>query len=132
MRTKYFAHRDADGFDSKQERQRYMDLCLLEGHGVNCLHCHWRFSILPPIFGLRTKQLKTKVKSIKFTIEQEKHYTPDFLYFDDNNNVYVMEEVKSFATKLARDYPIRRHLIKLIIERHNAKGHGQWIFKEII
>ena len=79
------------------------------------------------------KQLKTKVKVIEKTVVDEKaaHYTPDFLYYDCETSEYVMLEVKSFITKRQHDYPLRRKLMRHIINGHNARGRSQWRFEEI-
>ena len=132
---KYFAHkvRTTDGeFDSKREWERFQELKLeLKAGYIQCLHRQVSFEILPQMLFEVRKQLKTKVKIEYRVDEKAKHYTPDFVYYDTQSNVYVMEEVKSFITAKARDYNLRRHLIKLIIKKHNKNRKTQWVFKEI-
>ncbi|MCF0193339.1 MAG: DUF1064 domain-containing protein [Prevotella sp.] len=132
---KYFSHkvRTNDGeFDSTAEYRRYQELKLEERGGyIWGLRKQVRFQILPQILVTIYKQLKTKVKEIVRVDEQAKHYTCDFCYYDVAEKVYVIEEVKSYATAKARDYPLRKHLIKQIINRHNSKGRSVWTFREV-
>lgn len=136
MAQKYFAKKEmtAHGeFDSKKEYKRFQQLLLMKKAGIiSCLHRQTRFEILPKITYERLKKLKTKVKVETLVDEKAKHYKPDFVYYDNEQQCYIMEEVKSYATAQARDYPFRRHLIKLKIQAHNRRRpFGQWKFLEI-
>lgn len=136
MAQKYFAKKvrtDLGEFDSTKEYHRYQELLLeLKAGIISCLHRQTRFEILPQITYERIKKLKTKVKVETLVDEKAKHYKPDFVYYDNEQQCYIMEEVKSYATEKARDYSLRRHLIKLKIQAHNRKRpFGQWKFKEI-
>ena len=109
---------------------------------ISCMRrCHFHFLIIPEISYIEEydkeyvtpKKGVKKVKHIvkKVTDEKAAHYTPDFLYYDNETSEYVMLEVKSYITKKQQDYNLRRKLMKHIINEHNAKGRGQWRFEEI-
>lgn len=124
-------------FDSKAERFIAEKYGVLEEAGLirGFRRCDVHFLIIPEISHVEVveKQLKTKVKRIERKVieEREARYTPDFFYYDCETDEYVMLEVKSFITKRQHDYPLRRKLMKHIINEHNAKGRGQWRFEEV-
>lgn len=132
---KYFAKKirtEFGEFDSTKEYHRYQELLLEQKAGIiSCLRRQARFEIMPQITYERMKKLKTKVKIETLVDEKAKHYKPDFVYYDNEQQCYIMEEVKSYATAQARDYPLRRHGIKLKIQEHNRRRpFHQWIFRE--
>jgi ribosome-binding factor A len=124
-------------FDSKAERFVAQKYGVLEEAGLirGLRRCDVHFLIIPEISHIEVveKQLKTKVKRIERKVidEREARYTPDFFYYDCETDEYVMLEVKSFITKRQQDYPLRRKLMKHIINEHNARGRGQWRFEEV-
>ena len=64
-------------------------------------------------------------------MERAAHYTADFVY--EENGKIIIEEVKSRGTMLARDYPLRRKLIrKKIVEMNNSLGVERYEFREIV
>ena len=64
--------------------------------------------------------------------ERAKYNTADFTYLNSDGQ-YVISEVKSVGTQLARDYPLRRALIKRIIFLHNEEvGFQDWVFEEYV
>lgn len=136
MANKFGAKRSG-GYDSKAERVVEQKYRLLEKAGlISGLRRNTRsFLIIPAITEtyVEEKQLKTKVKRIVKvrTIEKAAHYTPDFIYFDEETGEYSMLEIKSFITKQEHSYPLRRKLMKWIIKEHNDKGKCPWRFEEI-
>lgn len=123
-------------FDSKQEYKVYNKLKLLELSGeISMLRRATkivRFRIIDKITYIQEQKLKTKVKYVERVDELAVHYKPDFVYYDNKENVYVCCEVKSRGTMLARDYGIRKKLMKHKIIKHNKDGKKQWVFREII
>lgn len=135
MTGKYFSRKivkDGEVFDSKAEFERYKHLQMLERAGeISELERQPRYEVLPKLVTLVPKKLKTKVKMETLVDEKAKHYTADFKYKEGDH--IVVEEVKSSYTKLARDYPLKRHLFKLYIRQLNmAVGHDLWVFREVI
>lgn len=120
-------------FDSKSEYERFLYLKHLEDIGViSDLKQQVRFEIIPKLIKEVRIQLKTKVKTEKRVEEKAAHYTCDFTYINSNGQ-YVISEVKSTGTSLARDYPLRRKLIKQVIHSHNKEvGFDDWTFEEYI
>lgn len=128
-------------FDSETEYERFLYLKHQENIGViSDLKCQVEFEVLPKQTRVVMRQLKTKVKYERKHDENPVHYTADFTYINHRGQ-YVISEVKSKGTALARDYPIRRKLIKMIINTHNEEyrkanevtpDYEDWVFEEII
>ena len=116
-------------FDSQSEHKRYLELKHMERKGeISELKQQIKTEIIPALT-IMVKQPGKRKPKMK-TLERAAHYTVDFTYMKDG--ILVYEEVKSPATALARDYPLRRKLMRRIIQEHNAKGLDQWAFNEII
>lgn len=133
---KYFAKKirnEFGEFDSKTEYERFLYLKHLEDIGViSHLEQQVRFEIVPKLVKKVKVQLKTKTKEKELVDEQAKHYTADFTYINSDGQ-FVISEVKSRGTALARDYPLRRALIKQIIYKHNLEvDFEDWVFEEFI
>ena len=107
-KNKYFAQ-NFGMMDSKKNIKRYQELCLLEKAGV--------IKDLKNARDHKKEMLITLVDGFTFqgTKERAITYTPDFMYFDCEQNITVIEEVKSEYTAKIRDYPLRRKLLKLKI-----------------
>lgn len=130
---KYFAQKvktNEGVFDSKREHLRWLVLKQMEREGkISLLKRQVRFEILPRLTYEHEVKMKTKVKKVIRVDEKAKHYTCDFLYYEDGH--MVVEDVKSKGTMGARDYSLRRHLIKWLLQRKNEEiGYESWIFKE--
>lgn len=133
MKQKYFSHKinnQYGTFDSKQEYETFLCLKHQQDIGIiSGLERQKEFEIIPKLTKLIKVQLKTKVKYVERIDERAAHYTPDFCYWKDGK--YVIHEVKSIGTVLARDYPLRKKLIKQVIARHNKEvGFEEWAFVE--
>lgn len=132
--TKYFAHKIKTPFgvfDSKSEYERYLILLQKQKEGkIRELERQHTFEILPKLMRAETIQLKTKTKTVQRVEESAVHYTPDFTYYE--GDVWVIEEVKSDGTMMARDYPLRRKLMKHLIAKHNETSEDKWLFREIV
>lgn len=132
-RMKYLARKiknEHGTFDSKQEYETFLYLKHQEDVGIiKMLERQKSFVIIPKLTKIVSKQLKTKIKYVERVDEREAVYTPDFCYWKDGK--YVIHEVKSKGTLLARDYPLRRKLIKQVIANHNKEvGFEEWVFVE--
>lgn len=133
---KYFAHKIKTPhgiFDSRLEYNHYLALKARQAKGeIYGLRKQIRLKILPQLTYTVCFQLKTKVKLHERVLEKAKYYTADFAYFDCKLGKYILCEVKSSGTRLARDYSLRRHLARLIIHNHNLKRpNGLWQFVEV-
>lgn len=116
-------------FDSKREAEQYLYLKHQQDIGViSNLQMQVQFEILPKLIGYKEVKLKTKTKMKEIVLEQAVHYTADFVY-NANDGKTVILEVKSAATKLARDYPLRRKLLRRMLA--TEKGYENYVFKEI-
>lgn len=119
-------------FDSKTEASHYMKLKTRQDNGdIKNLQLQVEFEIIPKLVVDELKVLKTKTKLVHKVLERAAHYTADFVY--EENGKIIIEEVKSRGTMLARDYPLRRKLIrKKIAEMNNSLGVERYEFREII
>ena len=118
-------------FDSKDEMNRYIELCNMQGKGlISGLRRQYSFELIPRQSKMVVKHLKTKDKMVEKFLENPAVYTCDFMYLE--NGVYVLEDVKSAFTRTEKDYVLRRNLMVRKIQEHNAKCRGQWIFREYI
>ena len=134
-RGKYFAKKietNYGKFDSLSEYERYLELLKEEREGkITDLQRQVEFEVLPKLVRKERVQLKTKVKYKEVVLERAVKYTPDFTYKTFGKT--FIEEVKSRGTMQARDYPLRRKLLKHLIKKHNErKGCEDWVFKETI
>lgn len=118
-------------FDSTYERDRYILLRQLEKDGkIRGLRRQTPFLLIPKTTKLVDKQLKTKVKQVERVVELPSLYHNDFTYIEDGR--YICEEFKSAMTSKLSDYILRRKLMVQKIYQHNKKGHGQWVFREVV
>lgn len=121
-------------FASTPEMERYIELERKQSIGeIKDLERQKLFELLPKIIRYEKKVLKTKTKIVERTDERAVKYHCDFYYYDIARGVYVIEEVKSKFTAKIRDYPLRRRLIKFMIERLNKDaGYTKYTFNEIV
>lgn len=118
-------------YDSRYERDRALYLKDLQRHGkISGLRRQVKFVIITKTTIIVPVQLKTKVKCVEKTVEQEADYHCDFLYKE--NGKYIIEEFKSEMTAKLADYILRRKLMVKKVHEHNAKGRSQWVFREVI
>lgn len=120
-------------FDSETEYGRFLYLKHLEDIGeIHELKQQVEFEIIPKLMKTVPVILKTKVKYVERVEERAAHYTCDFTYIEKGGKL-VIEEVKTKGTMLARDYPLRKKLIKQLIHKHNVDmGFEDWIFHEFV
>lgn len=123
---------DGITFDSKFEADEYKRLKVLEKAGViSNLELQPEFTLLPTLYKDVVVHLKTKDKIVKRVDEREMKYHADFKY-EENGKVVVLE-CKSKGSLLARDYSLRRKLVKWHLRHLNEElGEEKYIFKEII
>ena len=82
--SKYKNIKTADGFDSKKERKRFLELEMMQKAGViKCLAKQAPFELLPTF---KDKQGNTE-RGIK--------YIADFVYYHNEKKTLVIEDVKS-------------------------------------
>lgn len=118
-------------FDSRDEMNRYIELCDMQGKGlISNLRRQYSFELIPRQSKMVVKHLKTKDKIVEKFLENPAIYTCDFMYLE--NGVYVVEDAKSTFTRLDKSYILRRKLMVQKIQEHNSKCRGQWIFREYI
>ena len=129
---KYFAKKVkmyGHTFDSKKEAEHYAYLKHKEDIGaISNLRMQVQFEIIPKITTHEVVKLKTKTKVVQRVLERAAHYTADFVY--EENGKIIVAEVKSKGTMLARDYPLRRKLIRLKFA--TEAGFENYEFREVL
>jgi len=109
--NKYGNHKvTVDGltFDSKREAKRFLELKILEKAGkISGLQRQKKFLLIPAqyepdIIGPRGGKNKGKL------IEHECSYVADFVYFDEEEKDFVIEDTKGVRTP---EYVIKRKLL---------------------
>ncbi len=130
--NKFNANMTAGG-DSDFETLIYRELCLLETKGeISNVRRQVRLRVIDKVMGTHDVVMKTKTKSVGYVAVREHFYTADFAYYDNDMGKYVLCEVKGEMTYKLQDYRLRRDLAMARIAAHNRRGHGQWVFLEII
>ncbi|WP_303286872.1 DUF1064 domain-containing protein [Acinetobacter baumannii] len=94
---------DGMTFDSKKELKRYIELKAMQQRGeIFGLEHHAKFELAP----------KTKIEGEKRT-KPALRYFADFTYYLINGE-YIVEDVKSIATRKLPSYRNKKHLMKTV------------------
>lgn len=105
-RNKFNAQKiELDGmtFDSKKELKRYIELKAMQQHGeIFELEHHTKFELAP----------KTKLEGEK-RVKPALRYFADFTYYISSGE-YIVEDVKSAATRKLASYRNKKHLMKTV------------------
>ncbi|WDZ50196.1 DUF1064 domain-containing protein [Acinetobacter vivianii] len=106
-RNKFNAQKvELDGmmFDSKKEYRRYIELKAMQQRGeITRLKHHTKFELAP----------KTKLEGEK-RAKPALRYFADFTYFNAVGQ-YIVEDVKSEATRKKDSYRNKKHLMKTVL-----------------
>ena len=107
MRNKFNAQKvECDGmtFDSKKEYKRYIELKAMQQRGeIFGLDHHTKFELAP----------KTKIEGEK-RAKPALRYFADFTYYIISGE-YIVEDVKSAATRKKDSYRNKKHLMKTVL-----------------
>lgn len=98
---------EADGlhFDSKKERDRYLQLKLLERAGlINDL-------TLQPKFWIKIGERDVLIRSAGYPNGRRASYKADFSYYDLKEQKTIVEDVKSSGTR-TEAYALRRAIVE--------------------
>ncbi|WP_332604753.1 DUF1064 domain-containing protein [Acinetobacter sp. ESBL14] len=94
---------DGKTFDSKKEYRRYIELKAMQQRGeITRLEHHTKFELAP----------KTKLEGEK-RAKPAVRYFADFTYYNDDGK-YIVEDVKSAATRKLVSYRTKKHLMKTV------------------
>ena len=106
-RNKFNASKvECDGmtFDSKKEHKRYIELKAMQQRGeIFSLEHHTKFELAP----------KVKIEGEKRTKPALRYYA-DFTYYIITGE-YIVEDVKSEATRKKDSYRNKKHLMKTVL-----------------
>ena len=106
-RNKFNAQKvEMDGmtFDSKKEHKRYIELKAMQQRGeIRDLQHHAKFELAP----------KTKLEGEK-RAKPALRYFADFTYYNTRGE-YIVEDVKSEATRKKDSYRNKKHLMKTVL-----------------
>lgn len=98
---------DGIEFDSKKEGERYLQLKMLERGGV-ISKLKWQVS-----FDLRIRRFEVNGELVDIGYLFMREYIADFTYYDRDGK-FIVEDVKSDATRKLRPYKMKKRLMKLI------------------
>ncbi|MGM1003036.1 DUF1064 domain-containing protein [Acinetobacter haemolyticus] len=94
---------DGMKFDSKKEHKRYIELKAMQQRGeITQLEHHTKFELAP----------KTKLEGEK-RAKPALRYFADFTYYNADGE-YVVEDVKSLATRKLASYRTKKHLMSTV------------------
>ncbi|MCU4336044.1 DUF1064 domain-containing protein [Acinetobacter dispersus] len=94
---------DGMTFDSKKEFKRYIELKAMQQRGeITRLEHHTKFELAP----------KTKLEGEK-RAKPAVRYFADFTYYNGEGK-YIVEDVKSAATRKLPSYRTKKHLMKTV------------------
>ena len=103
---------DGITFDSKREKKRWCELCLLEKAGeISNLQRQVKFVLIPTqteTFERYSEKTGKKLKDGVRVVEKECAYFADFVYIDNHTGRTVVEDTKGARTE---KYIIKRKLM---------------------
>ena len=109
--NKYHNHRvelQGEVFDSKKEATRWLELKALEKAGkISGLQRQKKFELIPAQYEEGTTGPRGGFKKGKL-LEREVVYYADFVYFDEEEKDFVIEDAKGVRTP---EYVIKRKLL---------------------
>ena len=109
--NKYHNHRvelQGEVFDSKKEATRWLELKALEKAGkISGLQRQKKFELIPAQYEEGTTGPRGGYKKGKL-LEREVVYYADFVYFDEEEKDFVIEDAKGVRTP---EYVIKRKLL---------------------
>lgn len=126
-------HNEYGDFDSDTEWLVFKQIILpMQEQGlIDGLELHKTYEIIPKLTIQVPVVLKTKTKYVERVLEQAARYTCDFFYRSVQDDTIHIVEVKSNFSARARDYPLRRKLIRRkIVEWNNELGWEKYKFDE--
>lgn len=111
---------DGNEYDSREE---YLYLQkILDDPNISCIHRQVTITAIKPVWMLRPKQLKTKVKYERRSLLHGHNYTADFVYREGDK--IVICDVKSLYTSRLREFSITAKAVMARIIAHNRKRHN--------
>lgn len=111
---------DGIEYDSRDEYLYHQ--MLLSSDNVSCIHRQVKINLIKPVYFLKPKQLKTKVRLDKRLLMNGHSYKADFVFFEDGK--LVICDVKSSFTSKLREFRITAKACLAKIIEHNKKRHN--------
>lgn len=107
---------DGIEFDSKKEGDYYLYLKQLQDTGViSNLRMQVSYEIIPAVWGEKTVQLKTKTKTVKYSIQKATHYLADFVYVDCKTGTEHVVDVKGKTAPLTEGFKLKQKLMRAVL-----------------
>ena len=127
-------HKYSVGGVEYDSREEYLYHQMLQSdENVSCIHRQVRINLIKPIWMLKPRQLKTKVRYDRRLLINGHNYTADFVFFDGDR--LVVCDVKSKYTASLREFRITAKACIARLFAHNKKRHNgepRIIFREAI
>lgn len=106
---------DGIKFASTQEGNYYLYLKQLQENGeISNLRLQVPYEIIPAVWGERTVQLKTKTKTVKYSIQRPTKYLADFVYVDTKTGKEHVVDVKGKTAPLTEGFRLKWKLMQAV------------------
>ena len=103
---------DGIKFDSTKEGNYYLYLKQLQENGeISNLRLQVPYEIIPAVWGTKTKQLKTKTKEVKYSIQRATFYLADFVYVETKTGKEHVVDVKGKTAPLTEGFRLKQKLM---------------------
>ena len=104
---------DGIKFDSTKEGNYYLYLKQLQENGeISNLRLQVPYEVIPAVWGEKTVQLKTKTKTVKYSIQKATKYLADFVYVDTKTGVEHVIDVKGKTAPLTEGFELKRKMMR--------------------
>lgn len=103
-------------FDSKKEGNYYLYLKQLQDNGeISNLRLQVPYEIIPPVWGEKTVQLKTKTKQVKYSVQRATFYLADFVYVDTKTGTEHVVDVKGRTAPLTEGFKLKQKMMRAFL-----------------
>lgn len=119
MRSKYGNKKvvvDGIEFDSRKEGNYYLYLKQLQDNGeIANLRLQVPYEIIPAVWGEKTVQLKTKTKTVQYSIQRATYYVADFVYIDVKTGTEHVVDVKGRTAPLTKEFQLKQKMMRAFL-----------------
>ena len=104
---------DGIEFASKTEGNYYLYLKQLQENGeISNLRLQVDYEIIPAVWGEKVVHLKTKTKTVPYSIQRATHYRADFVYIETATGKEHVVDVKGKTAPLTEGFELKRKMMR--------------------
>lgn len=122
-----------DGIEYDSRDEYLYHKMLLDDGDVSCIHRQVKVNLIKPVYYVKPRQLKTKIRYDRRLLMNGHFYKADFVFFE-GEKIVVCDVKSSFTSKL-REFRITAKACLAKIIEHNKKRHDgepHIVFREAI